>query len=69
VAAARRITVPTLLVRGADSDVVSEAGAREMQELIPHAEVVEVPAAGHMIAGDDNDVFTERLSGFLDELG
>ncbi|WP_298228952.1 alpha/beta hydrolase [Gryllotalpicola sp.] len=69
VAAARRITVPTLLVRGADSDVVSEGGAREMQELIRHAEVVEVPAAGHMIAGDDNDVFTERLSGFLDELG
>src|SRR5690606_19798985 len=66
--AAERVAVPTLIVRGANSDIVSEEGLQEMLRLIPHAEVVEVAAAGHMIAGDDNDVFTARLTGFLEAL-
>ena len=35
--AARALTVPTLLVRGRQSDVLSEEGARETLELVPHA--------------------------------
>lgn len=66
-AAARRITCPVLLVRGAQSDVVSDAGVAEMQELIQHADVVDVRDAGHMVAGDDNDIFTANLLGYLDE--
>ncbi|MGM7671693.1 alpha/beta fold hydrolase [Microbacterium sp. A93] len=66
VAAARNITAPTLLVRGAQSDIVSDEGLQEMQELIPHAQAVEVQAAGHMIAGDDNDVFTTELLRFIE---
>lgn len=66
-AAARRIRVPTLIVRGAHSDIVSDEGLREMQELIPHARIVEVSAAGHMIAGDDNDVFTSELLRFIED--
>lgn len=66
--AARRIAVPTLLVRGGSSDVVSEEGMAHMRSLVPHAEVVEVAKTGHMIAGDDNDVFTERLTDFLDRI-
>ncbi|NIH80758.1 alpha/beta fold hydrolase [Amycolatopsis viridis] len=62
--AARHVTIPTLLVRGRHSDMVPRAAAAELLELIPSAELVEV-AAGHMIAGDDNDVFTERLCEFL----
>lgn len=65
-AAARRVTVPTLLIRGAHSDLVSEEGVAEMRELIPHARHVEVRAAGHMIAGDDNDVFTAELLRFIE---
>ncbi len=65
---AERVAVPTLLVRGANSDIVSDEGLEEMQRLIPHAQVAEVAAAGHMIAGDDNDVFTAQLTGFLDAL-
>lgn len=64
-AAARSISVPTLLVRGAHSDIVSLEGLQEMQELIPHAQSVEVGSAGHMIAGDDNDVFTSELLQFI----
>jgi pimeloyl-ACP methyl ester carboxylesterase len=64
-AAAAQLTVPTLIVRGKQSDVVSDAGLADMLRLVPHAEAVDVAAAGHMIAGDDNDVFTSRLEAFL----
>lgn len=64
-AAARRIGVPALLVRGRMSDVVSEEGAREFLALCPHAEYVDVSGAGHMVAGDQNDPFTDAVVGFL----
>jgi pimeloyl-ACP methyl ester carboxylesterase len=64
-AAARKITVPTLLVRGGSSDVVSPEGARALQELIPHAELADVAEAGHMVAGDRNDLFSDAVIEFL----
>jgi len=64
-AAAAAIRIPTLLVRGARSDVVSAAGLVDMQSLIPRARAIEVSRAGHMVAGDDNDVFAQQLEGFL----
>jgi pimeloyl-ACP methyl ester carboxylesterase len=66
--AASHISIPTLIVRGAQSDVVSDAGLADMLELIPQAQVVDVKAAGHMVAGDDNDVFADRLEAFLTQL-
>lgn len=63
--AASRLAIPTLVVRGKQSDVVSDAGLADMLRLIPHAETVDVAAAGHMIAGDDNDVFASRLEAFV----
>ena len=65
--AAAAITVPTILVRGKQSDVVSEEGAKELLELIPTATPIDVTGAGHIVAGDDNDVFSGRLKGFLDD--
>jgi pimeloyl-ACP methyl ester carboxylesterase len=62
--AAQGITVPTLLVRGLRSDIVSAESAAEFLDLVPTARQVEV-AAGHMITGDDNDVFTTHLREFL----
>lgn len=64
--AAAAITVPTMLVRGTQSNVVSEEGAKELIELIPTATLIDVPEAGHMVAGDDNDVFSGGLKDFLD---
>ena len=66
-AAARNVAVPTLMVRGRGSDVVSAEGAAELRELIPGVRLTEV-AAGHMVAGDDNDVFTAQLLDFLAEV-
>lgn len=67
-AAVAALTIPTMVVRGAHSDVVSDDGLAHMLALVPHAQVVEVGAAAHMVAGDDNDVFANRLEAFLDGL-
>lgn len=65
--AARKITVPTLLVRGADSDLVSAESVREFLAVVPHASFVDVSGTGHMVAGDDNDAFTTAVLDFLHE--
>ena len=65
-AAARGVTIPTLIVRGLKSDVVSDAGVKRMRSLIPHAEISDVSEAGHMVAGDDNHVFASAIDAFLD---
>lgn len=56
---------PLMLVRGARSDVISEAGAEVFRQTFPQAHFVNLPGAGHMVAGDANDAFTASLIGFL----
>lgn len=63
--AASRVKVPTLLVRGMLSDMVSEEAVEEFLGHVPHAETVDVEDAGHMVAGDRNDRFTEAVLAFL----
>ena len=64
-ACARRLTLPTLLIRGGLSDVLSEAGAQDFLALCPHSEYVNVTNAGHMVAGDRNDIFGNAVIDFL----
>ena len=66
--AAKEIEIPSLLVRGRMSDVVSEENAREFLQLVPHAEFVDVSGAGHMVAGDRNDIFSDAVVAFLEKL-
>ncbi len=63
--AADHLKLPTLLVRGGLSDVLSEAGARSFLEQCPHAEYVSVKDAAHMVAGDRNDIFADSVIEFL----
>lgn len=63
--AAARITVPTLLVRGRLSDMVSEDAVEEFRRHVPHAETADVSGAAHMVAGDRNDAFTEIVADFV----
>jgi pimeloyl-ACP methyl ester carboxylesterase len=67
-AAATRIRIPTLLVRGEQSDVVSPEGAAELLAMIPGSQYVDVRGTGHMVAGDDNADFTHRVLQFLQGL-
>lgn len=66
--AAATITVPVLLVRGRMSDLLSAEGAQELLELVPHAELADVAGAGHMVAGDRNDLFNNAVVEFLDRV-
>lgn len=61
----RVLNIPALLVRGRQSDLLSEEGARYFLDLVPHAEYVDVAGAGHMVAGDKNDAFTNGVVEFL----
>jgi pimeloyl-ACP methyl ester carboxylesterase len=63
---ARGLTVPTLLVRGGSSDIVSPESAKAFCDLVPHAKLVDVSGAGHMVAGDMNDIFASTILEFLD---
>jgi pimeloyl-ACP methyl ester carboxylesterase len=63
---ATRLRQPCLLVRGADSDVLSAGIAREFIELAANAILAEVPHAGHMVAGDNNDAFATAIRAWLD---
>jgi pimeloyl-ACP methyl ester carboxylesterase len=65
--AAERLALPTLLVRGRMSDLLSEQGARVFLEQVPHAEFADVSGAGHMVAGDRNDLFSEAVIAFLEQ--
>ena len=63
--AARNVSVPTLLIRGGRSRVVSLEGVASLQRIIPHCEFVNIPQADHMVAGDANDAFNAPLLEFL----
>lgn len=62
---ARNVAAPTLLVRGDESEIVSAADAEALTGLIPHAEVIEIRGARHMVAGDQNTVFGHAVIDFL----
>jgi pimeloyl-ACP methyl ester carboxylesterase len=64
-ACAANLDVPTLLVRGGLSDLLSEEGAQAFLKLCPRAEYVSVSGAAHMVAGDRNDIFARAVIDFL----
>ena len=63
--ASRNVRIPTLLVRGLQSDIVSEAGVVELRRDLPQLEVLDIAGAGHMVAGDRNDAFNDGVVQFL----
>ena len=65
VAAAKSVTIPALLVRGASSELVQEEHAKDFLKLVPHATYVDVSGARHMVAGDRNDQFATAIEAFL----
>ncbi|BBY65932.1 alpha/beta fold hydrolase [Mycolicibacterium helvum] len=57
--------VPMLLVRGQMSDLVTQERADAFLARFPQIQFVDVAGAGHMVAGDRNDLFAEAVVGFL----
>jgi pimeloyl-ACP methyl ester carboxylesterase len=64
-----RLDCPVLVLRGAQSDVLSDEGAREVAALVPSARVATISAAGHLAAGDNPASTVSLVRDFLDEIG
>jgi pimeloyl-ACP methyl ester carboxylesterase len=68
IAAAKNLRVPVQLVRGGKSELVSKAHADEFMQMVPHALYYDVSEAGHMVAGDKNDVFCQAVLSFVEHV-
>lgn len=60
-----RISCPTLVVRGAESDILSPAIAKQMLERLPDGRLAEVEGAGHTVPGDRPEEFARVVRSFL----
>ena len=60
-----QITVPTLIVRGAESDVFAPETAQRMQAAMPDCQIVEIPGAGHSIPAEAPQAFAQAVRQFL----
>lgn len=67
-AAAEALRIPTLMLRGRRSDLVTDAAVAEFLAHVPQARFRDVTDADHMIAGDRNDRFNACLLEFMDSL-
>ncbi|MBL6811410.1 MAG: alpha/beta hydrolase [SAR86 cluster bacterium] len=63
--AANFINIPTLLIRGGLSDVLTEEDKDYFLKVVSHAEFEEIRNAAHMVAGDKNDIFSKAVEKFL----
>ena len=66
-AAMGNIHVPTMLIRGRLSDVVTQESVNDIVARMPDITVAQVNGAAHMIAGDQNDAFSDAVITFLRE--
>jgi flavin reductase (DIM6/NTAB) family NADH-FMN oxidoreductase RutF/pimeloyl-ACP methyl ester carboxylesterase len=65
-AAARQLTVPTLLIRGASHETADQEAPARIANLIPGAESVEIPGAGHLVVTECTDDFNAAIIEFLE---
>ncbi len=61
----KAITCPTLVVRGSESEILSQETADRMSNENPHISWIEIPKAGHAIHADNLYSFNLRVSDFL----
>jgi pimeloyl-ACP methyl ester carboxylesterase len=62
----RTIDIPVHLIRGRMSELVSLDAATAFVATLKHGSFTDVADAGHMVAGDRNDVFLEAAIAFLE---
>jgi len=63
--AARALTVPTLLMHAEFSTVVSPDQVVTFRKEVPALKVEQIEGVGHMVTGDDNDVYADTLIRFF----
>lgn len=62
------LKMPTLVVRGAESNDLPRADFDRMLKLNPMARGVEIPEAGHWVHADQPELFSEELKKFFSTL-
>jgi pimeloyl-ACP methyl ester carboxylesterase len=63
----RRLEIPALFIRGADSDTFSGAAAKRLGRIGPPVEVMEVPGAGHLVPMEKPEQLGRLVTGFICE--
>ncbi len=66
VEAAKAVRLPTLIVRGSESELSSEGAVRDLAETIADAEAAEVAGAGFLAATEQSEAFNALLLEFLE---
>jgi len=61
----RRLRVPVLLVRGAESPILDREGVAQFLASVPGSRVAEVAGAGHSVMGDNPTGFLAAVEPFL----
>ncbi len=64
---AAQVTIPTLVINGANSEIMNAKQARELVNALPQAKRVEIPEAGHFVYLDRPAEFAEAVKSFLDK--
>jgi pimeloyl-ACP methyl ester carboxylesterase len=63
-----KVTCPTLVLKGGESDILSNEGAEKLRDAIPGSRLAVIPGAGHSVMGDNPLAFVEAVRGFLASL-
>ena len=63
------VTCPTLVVRGAESDLLHDDDAGAFANALPNGRWVRIENAGHNVQGDNPRGLVEALDGFFSEIG
>jgi len=65
---AREFDLPALLVRGANSRILTPEAAERFRAALPRGTLVTVPDCGHNVHGQNTKGFIAAIDGFLDAL-
>jgi pimeloyl-ACP methyl ester carboxylesterase len=61
----RSVRVPTLVVRGVSSDIMTREDATTLASMIPGSRLIEVPNAGHRVMRDNPHGYASIVTEFL----
>jgi len=62
------INIPTLIVRGSESDVISMNTAEELHKRIINSQLITIEDAGHLVVGDNPSKFGKAVKEFLSDV-
>lgn len=64
----KRVQCPCLVIRGAESELLSSEGASELCEELPHGRTLEIMGSGHHVLLDRPDELIVAAQSFLSEI-